>query len=463
MLETASDRLSRAAGRISARRTSSRRARLATIDAAGEARVPFTTGILIGIGETRAERIEALLAIRELHERHGHVQEVIVQNFRAKPGTRMADAPGAVARRAAVDGGRRPHRARPAHARPGAAEPQLRRVPAPARRRDRRLGRRLAGHDRPRQPRGAVARDRAAARGDASRRARARAAARRLSGVPRPSDVGRPGACVPTALEPRRRAKVSPGEDRWAAGRRPCPDPRSSRVTRSPVRAARDASSGRGGARAAASRRAGEEARPGLRRRRRAAPRGQRRQGHLRRHAERQLHERLLLPLRLLRLLQGQARREPARQALPRAGRRDRAPRARRPGSAARSRSASRAASTPPSPATPTSRSARRSRRPCPASTSTRSRRSRSGRARRRSASGSTPYLERLRDAGLASLPGTAAEILDDEVRAVICPDKVTTGAVARGARRRAPRRPALDDDDHVRPRRDASVRGRAT
>jgi FO synthase len=60
--------------------------------AAGEARVPFTTGILIGIGETRLERIEALLAIREFGRQHGHVQEVIVQNFRAKPGTRMAGA-----------------------------------------------------------------------------------------------------------------------------------------------------------------------------------------------------------------------------------------------------------------------------------------------------------------------------------------------------------------------------------
>ena len=66
--------------------------RLATLEAAGRARVPFTTGILIGIGETRAERIEALLAIRDIHERHGHIQEIIVQNFRAKPGTRMAAA-----------------------------------------------------------------------------------------------------------------------------------------------------------------------------------------------------------------------------------------------------------------------------------------------------------------------------------------------------------------------------------
>ena len=67
--------------------------RLATIAAAGRARVPFTTGLLIGIGETRGERIDALLAIREVAQRFGHVQEVIVQNFRAKPGTRMATHP----------------------------------------------------------------------------------------------------------------------------------------------------------------------------------------------------------------------------------------------------------------------------------------------------------------------------------------------------------------------------------
>ena len=68
-------------------------ARLETIRLAGELRVPFTTGILIGIGETRAERIEALEAIRDLHDGYGHIQEVIVQNFRAKPRTVMADAP----------------------------------------------------------------------------------------------------------------------------------------------------------------------------------------------------------------------------------------------------------------------------------------------------------------------------------------------------------------------------------
>ena len=67
-------------------------ARLETLQLAGELRVPFTTGILIGIGETRGERLEALFAIRDLHRRFGHVQEVIVQNFRAKPGTKLAGA-----------------------------------------------------------------------------------------------------------------------------------------------------------------------------------------------------------------------------------------------------------------------------------------------------------------------------------------------------------------------------------
>jgi FO synthase len=67
--------------------------RLETVDLAGLARVPFTSGILIGIGETRLERIESMLALRAVHQRHGHLQEVIVQNFRAKPGTLMASAP----------------------------------------------------------------------------------------------------------------------------------------------------------------------------------------------------------------------------------------------------------------------------------------------------------------------------------------------------------------------------------
>jgi len=92
MLETTSPRLSERGGPHFGSPDKLPARRLETIAAAGEERVPFTTGLLIGIGESRAERIDALLAIRELAESYGHVQEVIVQNFRAKPGTRMADA-----------------------------------------------------------------------------------------------------------------------------------------------------------------------------------------------------------------------------------------------------------------------------------------------------------------------------------------------------------------------------------
>jgi len=67
--------------------------RLRMLREAGELRIPFTTGILIGIGETLAERADTLVAIRELHRAYGHIQEVIVQNFRAKPTIPMADAP----------------------------------------------------------------------------------------------------------------------------------------------------------------------------------------------------------------------------------------------------------------------------------------------------------------------------------------------------------------------------------
>jgi FO synthase len=93
MLETTSDRLSARGGPHFGSPDKLPARRLETLDRAGRGRVPFTTGILIGIGETRRERIESLLAIRDLGERHGHVQEVIVQNFRAKSGTRMAGSP----------------------------------------------------------------------------------------------------------------------------------------------------------------------------------------------------------------------------------------------------------------------------------------------------------------------------------------------------------------------------------
>ena len=90
MLESAAERLCEPGGPHHRSPDKHPTVRLATLQAAGEAGVPFTTGLLIGIGETRRERIETLLAIRELHERYGHIQEIIIQNFRAKPGTRMA-------------------------------------------------------------------------------------------------------------------------------------------------------------------------------------------------------------------------------------------------------------------------------------------------------------------------------------------------------------------------------------
>jgi FO synthase len=93
MLESASERLRRRGGPHFGSPDKDPALRLATIRDAGEAAVPFTSGILIGIGETRHERIESLLALRDLDDRYGHIQEIIIQNFRAKPGTRMADAP----------------------------------------------------------------------------------------------------------------------------------------------------------------------------------------------------------------------------------------------------------------------------------------------------------------------------------------------------------------------------------
>ena len=67
--------------------------RLRALEDAGRSRIPFTTGVLLGIGETYAERVDAMLALRDVQERHGHLQEVIVQNFRAKPATAMLGAP----------------------------------------------------------------------------------------------------------------------------------------------------------------------------------------------------------------------------------------------------------------------------------------------------------------------------------------------------------------------------------
>jgi FO synthase len=89
MLESSAERLSERGGPHYGSPDKHPARRLETLRLAGEARVPMTSGILIGIGETRRERIDALLALRELSDQHGHIQEIIVQNFRAKAGTKM--------------------------------------------------------------------------------------------------------------------------------------------------------------------------------------------------------------------------------------------------------------------------------------------------------------------------------------------------------------------------------------
>lgn len=93
MLETVSNRLMQPGMPHHQCPDKTPKARLRTLEVAGRNKVPFTTGLLIGIGETWAERVEALAAINAAHQRHGHIQEVIIQNFRAKPGIAMANHP----------------------------------------------------------------------------------------------------------------------------------------------------------------------------------------------------------------------------------------------------------------------------------------------------------------------------------------------------------------------------------
>ena len=93
MLESTSERLHASGGAHENAPSKRPRVRLRTIEIAGQLRLPFTTGILIGIGDTRQERIDSILAIRRLHRTYGHIQEVIIQNFRAKPDTPMSAVP----------------------------------------------------------------------------------------------------------------------------------------------------------------------------------------------------------------------------------------------------------------------------------------------------------------------------------------------------------------------------------
>jgi len=93
MLESASPRLLEPGGPHHGAVTKHPRVRLRVIELAGQFKIPFTTGLLVGIGETAEERVDALFAIRAMHDRYGHIQEVIIQNFRAKPTIPMRDHP----------------------------------------------------------------------------------------------------------------------------------------------------------------------------------------------------------------------------------------------------------------------------------------------------------------------------------------------------------------------------------
>jgi hypothetical protein len=145
--------------------------RLATLDAAGELHIPFTTGILVGIGDDRPGQLAALQAIAASHARFGHVQEVIVQNFLPKPGTAMAKAAPCPPRTCCG-----PSRWPASSCRPRCTCRRRRTSPTTwpaARCRHRRLGRGLAGHGRPREPRAGLAGARHVARRHRGRRPRA--------------------------------------------------------------------------------------------------------------------------------------------------------------------------------------------------------------------------------------------------------------------------------------------------
>ena len=92
MLESSSGRLCQKGGPHYGSADKIPQVRMQTIQLAGKEKIPFTSGILIGIGENRSERIQSMLDLRDLHELYGHLQEIIIQNFRAKTGTKMANA-----------------------------------------------------------------------------------------------------------------------------------------------------------------------------------------------------------------------------------------------------------------------------------------------------------------------------------------------------------------------------------
>ena len=188
--------------------------RVRVLEDAGRLSVPFTTGLLIGIGENLTERAESIFELRRVARQYGHVQEVIIQNFRAKPDTAMRhvddlgleDYLAAIAVSRIVLGPRIRLQAPPnlVDLRTG--------VPRAARRRRRRLGRGLPAHPRPREPRTTVALAGAAARDHRRRRLRAACPPHRAPGVrPRRRALDRPPGLRARRRPRRRRRAGQPG------------------------------------------------------------------------------------------------------------------------------------------------------------------------------------------------------------------------------------------------------------
>ena len=324
--------------------------RLQVLEDAGRHAIPFTTGLLVGIGETLRDRAETVFAIRAAHRRHGHVQEVIVQNFRAKADTAMRARPDAGPRGVPRRDRRDPPGAGPADAGAGPAEPRRPRRdrPAAARRR-RRLGRRLPADPRPRQPRAALAagrRPRGDDRASGLRAARAADRAPAATSTSRGSTPGCPATSrrspVPTAW-PRtcsrsacrgrsptagwcqsgrtdlhatvdttgrtddRRSDFDDVYGDWSAVREqvqvPAQGARLDHDVAAALRVARDRPAALTTEQALAlHHRRRRRPRGGLRAGRRRAAGHRRRRGHLRREPEHQLHQRLLHRLPLLRV-----------------------------------------------------------------------------------------------------------------------------------------------------------------
>ena len=218
MLETTSERLHRVKGL--AHHGSPDKApstRLRVLEDAGRLSIPFTTGLLAGIGETMTERAETIFALRRVSRSYSGIQEVIVQNFRAKAETAMRHATTRP-RRVPSDDRRHLPGARSRGAGPGAPEPRRPRgVPCPAGRRSGRLGWRLAADPRPRESRTALALARGPAARDRRCRPRAAAATDRASRV----RAGGRAVARPTRRGSRGRPRGTgrAGAGRGAAGR----------------------------------------------------------------------------------------------------------------------------------------------------------------------------------------------------------------------------------------------------